>query len=357
MSVLDLMRPDILALQPYQHAAWRPELERLHANEMPWRADGDTTGAGLNRYPEPQPRELIDHLAALYGVRRSQVLAGRGSDEGIDLLVRTFCRAGHDSILICPPTFGMYKVSSRVQGAGVVEIPLLKEQGFCVDVDAVLHAHRPDIKLVFLCSPNNPTANALDARIVERLCRELNDRAVVVLDEAYIEFSQSSSFSARLDEFPNLVILRTLSKAYALAGARCGAVLAAPQIIEVLQRVITPYALPTQTIEAVLTFTNTEHRTQAQQRIALILHEREQLARELAQTPGVTRVWPSDANFLLIDCIDPERVLHAANDVGLIIRDPRAQPGLKMSVRISVGSPEQNDRLLRGVRAITGAAA
>src|SRR5262249_13714789 len=154
--------PDILALQPYEHAAWAPHLERMHANEMPWRADGDATAAGLNRYPEPQPDELIAHLAELYGVPERNVLAGRGSDEGIDLLVRAFCRAGQDSVLICPPTFGMYKVSARIQGAGLVEVPLRKDRGFALDADAVIAAWQPTVKLVFVCTPNNPTGNRVE---------------------------------------------------------------------------------------------------------------------------------------------------------------------------------------------------
>src|SRR5215510_2044589 len=141
-------------LRPYEHAVWQPSLERMHANEMPWRATEDGTLAGLNRYPEPQPHALIEHLAKLYDVAPTNVLAGRGSDEGIDLLVRAFCRAGQDSILICPPTFGMYEVSARIQGAGVVEVTLAKERGFALDAQAVLAAWRPDIKLVFVCTPN-----------------------------------------------------------------------------------------------------------------------------------------------------------------------------------------------------------
>ena len=132
-TILELARPDILTLQPYQHAAWEPSLERMHANEMPWRASGDTSVAGLNRYPEPQPTSSSHISHSSTALRRTHVLAGRGSDEGIDLLVRAFCRAGQDSVLICPPTFGMYKVSARIQGAGVVEVPLLKERGFALD--------------------------------------------------------------------------------------------------------------------------------------------------------------------------------------------------------------------------------
>ena len=197
----------------------------------------------------------------------------------------------------------------------------------------------------------------MDRAALERICSELAERAIVVVDEAYIEFSRMPSLAQQLDRFPNLVVLRTLSKAYALAGARCGALLAHPEIVSLLARVITPYALPTQTIEAVLKFTNPEHAKESAQRIDVVLSERERLARELARLPLITRVWPSAANFLLVDCADADRVLSAAKSVGLIIRDPRSQPALAHSLRISVGSPEQNDRLLRGVAQAAGVAA
>lgn len=351
IRVLELARPDILTLQPYQHAAWEPSLERMHANEMPWRADGDASAAGLNRYPEPQPAELIEHLAGLYGVAPGNVLAGRGSDEGIDLLVRAFCRAGQDSILICPPTFGMYKVSARIQGADVLEVPLIKEQGFALDVDAVLATWREGVKLVFVCNPNNPTGNAVDRTAIETLCRRLADRALVVVDEAYIEFAQAESMAPALAEFENLVILRTLSKAYALAGARCGALLAHTDIVNLLARVITPYSLPTHTIEAVLKFTDDEHCVVARERVATLLTERQKLSEQLASAVLIQRVWPSDSNFLLVECVDADRVLQAAIEAGLIIRDPRSQPALANCLRISVGTPDQNQRLLRGIAA------
>lgn len=355
--ILKLARPDILSLQPYQHAAWEPTLERMHANEMPWRAEGDRSGAGLNRYPEPQPDALIDHLAKLYGVAPANVIAGRGSDEGIDLLVRAFCRAGVDEVLICPPTFGMYKVSARIQGAGVIEVPLIKERGFALDVEAVLAAWRETVKLVFVCTPNNPTGNLLDRASVERLCKELSDKALVVVDEAYIEFAGVPSMASQLERFPNLVILRTLSKAYALAGARCGALLAHEEIVSLLARVITPYALPTHTIDAVLEFTNDAHVAESKQRIELILSERARLIERLAPLPLIRKVWPSDSNFILVDCNDADAVLRAALAAGLIIRDPRSQLGLGDSLRISIGTPEQNDRLVRGVARASGVAA
>ncbi|HEY4368590.1 MAG TPA: histidinol-phosphate transaminase [Steroidobacteraceae bacterium] len=350
-SILQLARPDILSLQPYQHAAWEPSLERMHANEMPWRAEGDTTAAGLNRYPEPQPVELIEHLAALYGVAPENVLAGRGSDEGIDLLVRAFCRAGRDSVLICPPTFGMYKVSARIQGADIVEVPLRKELGFAIDVDAILAAWREGIKLVFVCTPNNPTGNLLDAQAITRLCTSLADKALVVVDEAYIEFAKADSMARRLSEFANLIVLRTLSKAYALAGARCGALLAHVDIVSLLARVITPYSLPTHTIESVLRFTDAEHCAVSRQRIEIILSERSRLSEQLAQLSLIRRVWPSDSNFILVECADADRVLQAAIGTGLIIRDPRSNAALADCLRISVGSPEQNNRLIRAIDA------
>jgi histidinol-phosphate aminotransferase len=356
-EILKLARPDILTLQPYQHAAWEPTLERMHANEMPWRTEGDGTAAGLNRYPEPHPEELIERLAKLYGVAPDQVLAGRGSDEGIDLVVRAFCRAGVDSVLICPPTFGMYKVSARIQGAGVVEVPLIKERGFALDVDAVLAAWQETTKLVFLCNPNNPTGNLLDRRGIQTLCEALSNKALIVVDEAYVEFARADSVIGLLDRYPNLVVLRTLSKAYALAGARCGTLIAHADIVSLLARVITPYAISTQTIESVLRLTDSEHSAASIRRIDLLLAERTRLAERLTPLPLMRRVWSSDANFVLVECVDADRVLRAAFGSGLIIRDQRAQPALPNCLRISVGTPEQNDRLIRGIAQAAGAAA
>jgi histidinol-phosphate aminotransferase len=356
-EVLKLARPDILTLQPYQHAAWEPTLERMHANEMPWRAEGDTTASGLNRYPEPQPKELIEHLAKLYGVTPDNILAGRGSDEGIDLVVRAFCRAGVDSVLICPPTFGMYKVSARIQGAGVVEVPLLKERGFALDVDAILKTWRETIKLVFLCNPNNPTGNLLDRTGIQTLCEQLANKALVVVDEAYVEFARADSIIGLLDRYPNLVVLRTLSKAYALAGARCGALIAHADIVSLLARVITPYAIATHTIESVLKYSDEEHDAASKRRIETLLAERARMAERLAPLPLIRRIWPSDANFVLVECVDADRVLRAAFGSGLIIRDQRAQPALPNCLRISVGTPEQNERLIRGIAQAAGVAA
>jgi histidinol-phosphate aminotransferase len=346
-DVLGLARPDILALQPYQHAAWDPSLERLHANEMPWRAAGDSTEAGLNRYPEPQPRQLLDRLAELYGVARERLLVGRGSDEAIDLLVRAFCRAGADAVVTCPPTFGFYQVAARIQGAVVREAPL-RRTDFSLDVGRVLEA-AAGAKIVFLCSPNNPTGNLLDRDDVLTIVRELDGSALVCVDEAYVEFAGAASLVGELDSRPNLVLLRTLSKAHALAGARCGALVAQPAIVALLRRIIPPYAVPTTTIEDVLRLTAPGTRAETDRRVRQVLVERERLRAGLESCPGIETIHPSDANFLLVRCRDAARVLAAGRDAALLVRDFSRDPHLAGCLRISVGTPEQNARLLAAV--------
>jgi histidinol-phosphate aminotransferase len=344
---LSLARPEILTLKPYSHAAWLPELTRLHANEAPWRPPGDSTEAGLNRYPEPQPQALVHRLAEVYEVSAETLLVTHGSDEAIDLLSRIYLRAGVDAILQCTPTFGMYQVAARIQGAGVVEIPLDRARGWALDPERVLAAWQPNIKLVYLCSPNNPTANLLDAAALEEICKALDGKAIVVIDEAYVEWSRSLSLTRWLSRFPTLAILRTLSKAHALAGARLGALLAAPALIELAKRVIPPYALAQPTVEAALRALAPGELPAAHARLEGLLAEREYLGNGLSASPLVDRVWPSDANFLLIDCRDADRFMSNTLAGGLIVRDLRAHPALPRSLRVSVGTRAQNDALLR----------
>jgi histidinol-phosphate aminotransferase len=348
-AVVALARPEIVTLKPYSHAAWLPSLTRLHANEAPWRPADDTTAAGLNRYPEPQPRALIERLGQLYGVADSGVLATRGSDEAIDLLSRIYLRAGVDAILQCTPTFGMYQVAARIQGAQVIEVPLDRSRGWALDPERLLAAWRPNIKLVYLCSPNNPTANLLDSAALEAICAALDGKAIVVIDEAYVEWSRSSSLVHWLKRFSTLAILRTLSKAHALAGARIGALLAHPALIELARRVIPPYSLAQPTVEAAMRALAPPELAAGQSRLEGLLAEREYLARGLAASPCVERVWPSDANFLLIDCGDADRFMSNALGGGMIVRDLRAHPLLPRSLRVSVGTRAHNDALLRCV--------
>ena len=346
-SILALARPEILSLKAYSHASWDPAFERLHANELPWRAETDRSLAGLNRYPEPHPHVLAQRLAELYGVPTEKLLPGRGSDESIDLLVRGFCRAGVDNVVLCPPTFGMYAVAARIQGAEVRDVPLLPERGFALDVDRVLAACDANTKIVFLCSPNNPTGNAMDPAAIERLLVALANRSLVVVDEAYIEFSGDVSLTGSLAKYPNLVVLRTLSKAFGLAGARVGSLIASPDIVALLAKVIPPYSIPQLTIEAVIATLAEPQLAIQRERVAQICGERERLRAALANCRSVQKIWPSVANFLLVDFADAEAVLGAARAAKLLIRDMRnVSP---RSLRISVGSPEQNDRLIRSI--------
>jgi histidinol-phosphate aminotransferase len=349
-GVLQRARPEILALAPYSPARWDPRLVRLHANENPWRPGGDTSSTGLNRYPEPQPTALFHRLGELYGVSPDQVLVGRGSDEGIDLLVRAFCAAGESQVVVCPPTFAMYRFAAEVQGARVVEVPL-RPGDFALDPAAVLAACGPATRLVFLCSPNNPTGNALERGAVEQVVEGLHDRALVVVDEAYVEFASGGSLVEWLSRFDNLAILRTLSKAHGLAGARCGAVLARPEVIALLRRLIPPYAVSVQTIDAVLDATGPERLAESRRQVAALVGERERVRQQLAGLPLVARVWPSEANFLLVSSPSAGRLLEAGIAAGLLVRDVRGYPGLADCLRITLGTPEQNDRLLAALEA------
>jgi histidinol-phosphate aminotransferase len=346
-SILSLARPEIVALKAYSHASWDPAFDRMHANELPWRAETDSSKAGLNRYPEPHPHVLAARLAALYEVPATHLLPGRGSDESIDLLTRGFCRAGIDNVLICPPTFGMYAVAARIQGAQVREVPLRRDADYALDAPGVLAACDGNTRLVFLCTPNNPTGNALEERDIEALLHALAGRALVVVDEAYLEFAGRQSLTAWLPRFPNLVVLRTLSKAFGLAGARVGSLIANPEIVELLSKVIPPYSIPQLTIEAVLATLAPAQVVVQRERVAQVCQERERLRAALADKRCFTKIWPSVANFLLVDCAAPDAVLSAARGAKLLIRDMRAAtPG---ALRISVGTPEQNDRLIRSL--------
>lgn len=344
--VKELARPDIVALKAYEHAAWEPSLERLHANELPWRPHGDASVAGLNRYPEPQPRALVEALATLYGVPPQSVLVGRGSDEAIDLLTRSFCRAGRDAVLVCPPTFGMYAVSARIQGAEVITVPLRADADFAIDERAVLERCTPDVKIVFFCSPNNPTGNLLDEQTILRIAGKLAGRAVVVVDEAYIEFADKPSLARHLPKLPHLAILRTLSKAHGLAGARCGTLIADPEIIALLRKVIPPYAITQLTMEAVLKQLEPATLAASRAQVAVIRAERERLMAALPDLSRIVRVWPTAANFILAQFADAGAALQLARDTHLLVRDARGYPGLGQALRITVGTATQNDRLL-----------
>lgn len=353
MNPLDLARPDIRALQPYSSARMeaRGGVMALNANESPWLpfgADDD-----WNRYPDPQPPALVERLADLYGVAREQVLAGRGSDEGIDLLVRAFCEARHDAILISPPTFGMYAVCARVQGAAVVEVPL--RRNFTLDVDAVAAAVTASVKLVFVCAPNNPSGAGVPRAEILRLADKLEGRALLVVDEAYAEFAGSGedngSVVDRVGMLENLVVLRTLSKAWALAGVRVGALLADARVVGLLRNLMPPYPLPAPCVEAALRALSGEGQRVARARVATTRAERSRVQTALATMAGVAEVLPSQANFLTVRFRDVDAAFASLLQAGILVRDVRRHPGLHDALRITLGTPAENDRLLQALAA------
>jgi len=345
MSVLDLARAEIRALQPYSSARMEASGGQLllNANESAWEPTGDG-GMGCNRYPEPQPVTLVDALTRLYGVRREQLLVGRGSDEAIDLLVRAFCRAGRDAILIQPPTFGMYAVCARIQDAGVIEAPLRED--FTLDVDATLAALTGAVKLVFVCTPNNPAGSVVPRADIERLAQALAGRALLVVDEAYVEFADEGSVADLLDRYENLAVLRTLSKAWALAGARIGCLLAHPDVVALLRRIMPPYPLPLPSVNAALLALSGWGQANARAHIDVVRTERARMRAALARLPGVRTVLPSQANFLTARFDDAGAVYRRLFDAGIVVRDVRRYSGLGDALRITIGTPAENERLL-----------
>ena len=349
-SVLDLARPDLRALRAYQPGAWEPGLTRLNANESPWRLPSDPTERGLNVYPPPRPDALADALSDYYGVATNQLLVTRGSSEAIDVIIRGFCRAGQDSILITPPTFDMYRVYATIQAAAIRTAALAADAGFAFDVDAILDAVDETTRIVFICSPNNPTGTVISPSELQRLAAALTGRALLVIDAAYQEYADDQGLDLLRERYQHVVVLRTLSKFVALAGARCGALLGAPELIGYLQNVLPPYTFPTPSIEIVLAALQPESLAFARERIAQIRSERERLSNELAALPGVIEVLPSQANFVLVRLADRNAFAAAARRGGVLVRSFDGEPALAECIRVTIGKPEDNTQLLDAVQ-------
>ena len=351
-SVLALARPEFLGFKGYSSA--RMEASKgatfLNANESPWPPTvTDDEPNALNRYPEPQPKILRQRLAEIYGVAPESLLIGRGSDELIDLLTRAFCRAGIDRVLIMPPTFGMYKVCANVQGAEVVEVPLLADNEFKPDWACARAALSAGVKLAYVCTPNNPTGGAVDSAALREFAIAAIGRAVVVVDEAYFEFSANNSAIELLSEFDHVVVLRTLSKAYGLAGARIGCVIAHPQVINLLRTLMAPYPIASPVVSAALLGLRDLPLVAA--RIALLVAERKRIALALSKLAGVRKVWPSVANFLTFEVADAKSVYQHMAAHGVVLRDVSHYPGLARNLRVSVGTPEENTQFLSALTA------
>ncbi|RDZ28097.1 histidinol-phosphate transaminase [Lysobacter silvisoli] len=346
---LALLREDLRGFAGYKSA--RSESLNgsvwLNANESAWNNAADGEGA-LRRYPDPQPARVRAALAGLYGCTPEQLLAGRGSDEGIDLLLRAFCRPGGDAVVITPPTFGMYAVCARLHGTRVVEVPLVEgEGGFACDFEAVAQAaEAASAKLVFLCSPGNPSGTLLPLDAIAALAQRLRASALVVVDEAYLEYAQASSAVSLIERLPNVVVLRTLSKAHALAAARIGSTIADAEVIAALQRCQAPYPLPAPCVAMALRALDDSAAALSRARAGACALERERLYARLVGLPGVRRVYPSQANFLLLRFDDAQAAFDALIDAGVVVRDMRAAPQLGDALRISLGTAEQNDRVV-----------
>lgn len=329
----------------------------LNANEAAW-PNGADAGGTARRYPQPQPDRLRKALAALYGCAPGQLLAGRGSDEPIDLLIRALCRPGGDAIVVTPPTFGMYAVCARLHGTPVVEVPLVETaNGFTCDFNAVEQASRDaGARIVFLCSPGNPSGATLPLPAVAALARALEGKALVVVDEAYQEYAEGASATSLLGAQRNVVVLRTLSKAHALAAARIGSVIADPVLIEVLQRCQAPYPLPQPSVDLACRALAPDVLAETARRVATTCAERTRLAQALRCVRGVRRVYPSSANFLLVRFENPGAVYAALLAAGIVVRDMRQALGLADALRISLGTREQNDAVLETLAQLEAAA-
>jgi histidinol-phosphate aminotransferase len=348
IDVRSLVRPHLLQLEPYaaaRHDADSDGLLRLDANENGWRP---SDAWDTSRYPDPLQRRLKSVWGEMKGVDPARVFVGNGSDECIDLLIRAFCRPGRDRVLVTPPTYGMYATAATINGVSVTEVPLGAR--FELDPGAILDEIDPDTRLIVLCSPNNPTGNLLGVSALESILRAA--RGLVVIDEAYVDFSDTPSWMARLDEFDNLVVLQTLSKAWGLAGIRVGMACAGEPVIDVLNRIKPPYNVsgPSQSMamEALLRADDLEASIKA------IVEERERLAARLRQRPGVVEVFPSATNFLLVRVLEATQAYEALRSRGIVVRDRSNLPGCEDCLRITVGRPEENDRLLTAMSQLGG---
>lgn len=319
----------------------------LNANEAPRSETYQLDCSRLNRYPECQPPEVIERYAAYAGLATDQILVSRGSDEAIELLIRTFCEPGQDEILCCPPTYGMYSVSAETCGVGMRIVPPTAD--FQPDVPALiaeLHAGLP-IKLLFLCSPNNPTGTVLDRRKLEALLEATAGKTIVVVDEAYIEFCPQLSMVDLISRYSHLVITRTLSKAFGLAGLRCGFTLANAEVISLLLKVIAPYPVPEPVAQIAAQALSHDGLATMRQRVIWLNSLKAQLKAELEQLPFVKEVFDDHGNFLLARYADGQVMFHDMVEQGIILRDFGSKPRLANCVRITIGDEAEMAEVLR----------
>lgn len=310
----------------------------LDANESPYAPPPVRGAEDYNRYPEQQPPALTQRLADLYGTTPQRLMVGRGADEAIEILLRTFCEDGQDNILICSPTFGYYKTCAQIQGAGIIDVPLTEDYDW--DSAAIIQAVQDaeNLKIIFLCTPNNPTGTIIIDDLVEQLCKKFPNTLIAV-DEAYEEFSSAPSYIPKTADYPNLIVMRTLSKAYALAGVRGGAAIADPRVIQLMLKVLPPYPIARPVENAILAALSPAAMSTHAARMDEWLEQKERMFALLQKSPYITKVWPSEANFLLIDVRNDDALMRELARRQVKIRDYRSTTG---HMRISIGSPEEN---------------
>ena len=340
-----LARPEILALEPFDiaaqaNAAFGPDAIRLDANENPYAPLSDgPLAAGLNRYPEPQPVRLGCALAALYGVEQENLVITRGADDAIDVLVRAFCRPHEDAVAIPAPTFSAYAHFARLQGARVIAVPLGPGFEFIAAEYVGALKDVPSLKLAFICSPNNPTGNEIDPKQLLEVAEALAN-TIVVVDEAYLDFSSMPSLAREAARRPNLVVLKTLSKAFGLAGARIGCAIGNPELIAIAARALPPYPLPSLSVEAAMAALAPSRRAIHAERIERIIAERKRMATLLATSPIVRSVRSGGGNFLFLEVDEPEALAEKLRALGIRVRfRPNAAPG---GLRLTIGTEVEN---------------
>lgn len=336
----DLVRENIKRLTPYSSA--RDEFKGeanvfLDANENSF---GSPLTKWYNRYPDPLQSKVKDRLSAIKGIPSSNIFLGNGSDECIDLLVRAFCEPGVDNIIICPPTYGMYEVSANINNVPVKKVSLTP--GYQLNLEGIASAIDEHTKIIFLCSPNNPTGNSLNRDDVEALLN--NYFGIVVIDEAYINFSRFKSFTQELGEYPNLVVMQTLSKAWGLAALRIGMAFASEEIIHVLNKIKPPYNIGQASQE--LALQALDNVPEVNDMIREIVNERRLLEEALPSIGSVQLIHPSDANFLLVQVTEPARIYQYLLDRGIVVRDRSRVELCEGCLRITVGTPYENKLLL-----------
>lgn len=346
INIENLVRPNIRQLKPYTCARdMYSEGILLDANENS--IGSSATGyesLNLNRYPDPHQNDLKHAVGNYFSINAENLFFGVGSDEIIDLLIRIFCIPQKDSVMILDPTYGMYQVASDINDVKTISVNL--NRNFQIDFDAIKDKYNDSVKIIFLCSPNNPTGSLINASDILSLCDDFN--AVIVVDEAYIDFAGDNSLINKIVDYPNLVILRTFSKAWGLAGIRLGFCVADKLIINILFKVKAPYNISSLTRSVI--FNAIENSKLKDEFIACLKSERERVSAELKKIPRITEVFHSDANYILFRCTEARRVQKEMADNGIVIRDRSAFTILENCLRVSIGTKEENDKFLYAIR-------